>query len=72
MKIFSTKPKPPPTPIINEDMERPELIISKIDQFGLMTIDFSEELILPNDATNAVNKTALFIYLTPLDDAFTP
>ena len=53
-------------------MERPVLTISKIDQFGLMTVEFSEELTLPNDATNAVNKTALSIYLTPLNDAFTP
>ena len=72
MKIFSTKPKPPLTPILNENMERPVLTISKIDQFGLMTVDFSEELILPKDVKNTVNKTALFIYLTPLNDAFTP
>ena len=72
MKIFPTKTNPPPTPILNEDIERPELTISKIDQFGLMTVEFSEELTLPNDATNAVDKTALSIYLTPLDDAFTP
>ena len=53
-------------------MERPKFKSSEIDNSGLITVHFSQDLIIPMNATSVINSASLEIKLKPLNDAFTP
>ena len=52
---------------------RPTMKISKVDRFGLVTVAFSEELVLPpKEALSLIDEKVLDISVTPTNPALTP
>ena len=58
--------------LIDYSYERPFLEISDISQSGLVTIQFSETLIVPPNAQVMIDSRVLELALTPQNEAFTP
>ena len=50
----------------------PQLRIKSIDRYGVMTIAFTDRLIIPSNATKIVNETVFEIWVEPVGESLTP
>lgn len=54
------------------ELAPPQLRIKKIDRYGVMTIGFSDRMVIPSNATTIVNATVFDISLEPVTESRTP
>ena len=57
---------------VDPEREPPKVKIVGIDQFGLITCRFSEELLVPVNYTEVVNEACLNITIVPANEAVSP